>query len=220
MSPIAQHTQAFEFSHLDGDLFSGKRTAFGLHLIARQVAAVFFLDGVFNRQAVAVPTGDVLRVQPLELSRLDDHVLQNLVDGVAHVNLAIGIRRAIVQDELRFAQAGIPQFFVDTFVFPFFHPAGFAFGQIAAHGEGRVGQVQGAAVVSFGCGINGGIRFGHGVTQGNGGVTASQGQGCGRPRCGKQKPGAARGKVRQGALSNSGAQNGRHQIGRRGQGSA
>ena len=39
--------------------------------------------------------------------------------------------------------------FINTFVVPVFNPARFSLGQIAAHGEGRVGQVQGAAVVGF-----------------------------------------------------------------------
>jgi hypothetical protein len=63
--PVAQHAQALEVRHLDGDLLGGEGTALGLHLVARQVAAVLLLDGVFDRQAVAVPAGDVLRVQPL-----------------------------------------------------------------------------------------------------------------------------------------------------------
>ena len=111
---------------------------------------MLFLNRVFNRQAVAVPAGDVLRVQALELPCLDDHVLQNLVDGMAHVDLAIGVGRAVVQDELGLTQAGVTQLFINAFFFPFLHPARLAFGQVATHGEGRVGQVQGGAVVGFG----------------------------------------------------------------------
>jgi hypothetical protein len=82
------------------DLLGGEGAALGLHLVARQVAAVLLLDRVLDRQAVAVPARDVLRVEALELALLDDHVLEDLVDRVAHVDLAVGIGRAVVQDEL------------------------------------------------------------------------------------------------------------------------
>ena len=141
MTPIAEHTQAFELSHLDGDLLGGIGAAFGLHVVAREVAAMLFLDGVFNRQAVAIPAGDVLCVKPFELARLDDHVLQNLIHRMAHVDLAVGIRRAIMQDELRCIHPGIAQHFVDAFFIRFLHPTRLALGQVAAHGEGRIGQI-------------------------------------------------------------------------------
>ena len=97
--PFAQHAQALEVLHLQGDLLGGVGAALGLHLVAAQVAAVKLFDLVFDRQAVAVPAGHVMRVQALQLPGLDDHVLQDLVDRVAGVQLAIGIRWAVVQDE-------------------------------------------------------------------------------------------------------------------------
>ena len=98
--PVAQHTQALEFAALDVDLLGGKSAAPGLHLVARQIAAKFLFDGVFDGQAMAVPARNVDRIQPLELARFHDHVLQDLVDRVSHVNLAIGVRGAVVQHEL------------------------------------------------------------------------------------------------------------------------
>jgi hypothetical protein len=106
-------------------------------------------DGVFDRQAVAVPARHIHGVQPLELARLDDHVFQDLVGRVADMDLAVGVRGAVVQHKLRFAGAHVAQLFVNAFVVPLLDPAGFAFGQVAAHGERGVGQVQGAAVIGF-----------------------------------------------------------------------
>ena len=147
--PLSEYAHAFEVGHLLGDLFGGKGAAFSLNFVARQVSAVQFFDGVFNRQTMAIPARDVLRIHALELARLDDHVLQNLVGGMANVQLPVGIRRAIVQDEFGCAVARIAQFFIDAFFVPFLHPARLALGQVAAHGEGRIGQVQGAAIVGF-----------------------------------------------------------------------
>ena len=111
-----------------------------------------FFDGVFNRQAVAVPTGDVLRIKASQLAGLDDHVLEHFVEGVANVQLAIGIGRPIVQHKQGLAQARQAQFFVQTLVRPGFGPSGFAFGQVSAHGKRGVGQVQAGAVVGSGFG--------------------------------------------------------------------
>ena len=113
-----------------------------------------FFDSVFNRQTVAVPAGDVLRIKTGQLARLDDHVFQHFVQRVADVQFAVGIRRAVVQHKQRLAVARHTQLFVQTLLGPAFGPGRFALGQVAAHGEGRVRQVQRGAVI-------GGIRFGH-----------------------------------------------------------
>ena len=104
-------------------------------------------DGVFDRQAVAIPAGDVLRVKTGELLGLDDHVFQDLVDGVANVQFAIGVGRAVVQDKQRCAFARHPQALVQPGLVPLFDPTRLALGQVAAHGERGVGQVQGLGIV-------------------------------------------------------------------------
>ena len=106
-----------------------------------------FFNGVFNRQAVAVPAGDVLRVKASQLLGLDDHVLEHFVQRVADVQLAVGVRRAVVQHKQGSTLPGIAQFFVEALLVPGLHPGRLALGQIAPHGKGRVGQVQGAAVI-------------------------------------------------------------------------
>jgi hypothetical protein len=59
---------------------------------------------------------------------------------VADVDLAVGVGRAVVQDELGRAAAGVAQLLVDALVFPFLGPARLALGQVAAHGEGVSGM--------------------------------------------------------------------------------
>ena len=112
--PIAQHAQALEVLALLADLFGGEGAAFGLHVVSRELAAVQFFNRVFDRQAVAVPAGDVLRVKTGQLARLDDHVFQNLVDRVADVQFAVGVRRPVVQDKQWCAFARNPQALVQT----------------------------------------------------------------------------------------------------------
>ncbi len=78
MVPVAHHAEALEILALHVDLLEGELAA-GLaerarvHL-ARRLAARL-LDLVLDRQAVAVPAGDVGRVVAVERARLDDHVL-------------------------------------------------------------------------------------------------------------------------------------------------
>ena len=148
--PVAQHAQALEVLLLLGDLRRGVGAALGLHFVAAQLAAKLFFHRVFNGQAVAVPAGHVLRVKAIEHARLVDHVFQNLVDGMAHVKLAVGVGRAVVQHEFGVAAARGAQALVQAAAFfaafPAGDPARLAFGQFAPHGKRRVGQVQGVAV--------------------------------------------------------------------------
>jgi hypothetical protein len=150
MVPVTQHAQALELAHLQADLLGREGTAFRLHLVAWQVAPELLLDGVFDRQAVAVPARDVGGIHALELARLDDHVLEDLVDGVAHVDLAVRVWRTIVQHEFGMAAAGGAQLLIQALVFPRLDPLRFALGQVAAHRERRFGQVERGSVIGLG----------------------------------------------------------------------
>ena len=92
----AQHAQALEVFALLVDLLGGIRPALGLHVVTAQVAAVQLFDSVLDRQTMAVPAGNVLRIKARELLALDDHVLEHFVQRVADVQLAVGVGGAIV----------------------------------------------------------------------------------------------------------------------------
>ena len=147
--PVAQYAQAFEVLTLLVNLLGGKCTALGLHVVPSQVAAMQFFDGVFNWQAVAVPARDVLRIKTAQLLALDNHVLENFVQRVANMQFAVGVGRAVVQDKKRGTLAGIAQALVEAILVPGFDPGRFPLGQIAAHRERGVRQIQGAAVILF-----------------------------------------------------------------------
>jgi hypothetical protein len=71
--------------------------------------------------------------------------------------------RAVVQDEQRAAVAGVAQAVVEALRFPLRDPARLALGQVAAHRERRVGQVQRGPVVGWGAVVRGlGGVGGHG----------------------------------------------------------
>ena len=158
MLPVAEHPQALEVGPLQCDLLGGIGAALGLHVVAAQAPPVGLFDGVFDRQAMAVPAGHVLRVEAGQLPCLDDHVLQHLVDGMTHVDLPVGIGRAVVQDELGRVAAHVAQLLVQALFVPLLYPARLALGQVAAHREGRVGQVERGSVIGLGRGCSHGGR--------------------------------------------------------------
>src|SRR5262245_52285779 len=104
MLPIAQNTEAFELGPLDVDVLTrvsvagatnGRRVGRGIAFLAHLLG-----DLEFDRQAVTVPTGNVRSASTSDAVRLDDDVLENLVERRADVNVPIGEGRAVVQDEL------------------------------------------------------------------------------------------------------------------------
>src|SRR4030095_12376138 len=94
-----------------------------------------------DRQAVAVPDGNVRRVEAKHVVRLDDEVLENLVERVTHVDLAVCVRRTVVQQVLRGALAGRANLAIEVHRVPAGH--GFRLGclQVRLHREGGPWQV-------------------------------------------------------------------------------
>src|SRR3954452_17840988 len=62
-------------------------------------AVVLLLDLPFYRQPVAVPAGDVVGIEAEHLLALGHEILEDLVEGRADMDVAIGVRRAVMQDE-------------------------------------------------------------------------------------------------------------------------
>ncbi|MCY1188438.1 hypothetical protein D9M73_295480 [compost metagenome] len=63
------------------------------------------------------------------------------------VDAAVGVRRAIVQDELRATFADLPQLAVQIDAVPALQQFRLALGQTGLHRECRLGQVQGRFVI-------------------------------------------------------------------------
>ncbi len=134
------------------DVFGGVFLAFftdfglghGFGLVA-QFGHNFDLDG----QAVAVPAGDVGRLKAAHGFIFDDKVLEDLVDNVAHVDIAVGIGRAVVKNVHRGAAAGGLDFGIDSVFVPGFTLLGFALSEIGLHRKAGLRQVQGIPVTLF-----------------------------------------------------------------------
>ena len=66
----------------------------GLVKVDAEVLERFALD----RQAVHVPTGDEVGPAPIKQMDLDERIFEHAIEEVAHVQIAVGVRRSIVQN--------------------------------------------------------------------------------------------------------------------------
>ena len=107
-----------------------------VHIVLVQaLGPVLFLHLPLNWQAMAVPAGDVVRVAAQHLVGAVDDVLQDLVQAGADVQVAIGIGRPIVQDELLAPLAGVPLAVEQVHGLPALQDQRLPLGQAGAHGK-------------------------------------------------------------------------------------
>ena len=110
--PVGADPEPLQLLALNVDPLLGVSVALGAEFLDRHLVlvelllAVLLLDLLLDRQPVAVPAGHVGRVLAEHRPGADDDVLERLVDGVADVDVAVGVRRPVVEDELLAAGAG------------------------------------------------------------------------------------------------------------------
>ena len=109
--------------------------------------AHFLRDLEFDRQAVAIPARHVGRAEAAQGFVFDDDVLENLVQRGADVDVAVGERRAVVQDEFLRARALGLDFRIKPGGFPFLQPLRFPRDQVGLHREIGARQIQCVFVV-------------------------------------------------------------------------
>ena len=151
MRPVAEDAEADEIGLLQLDLACGITAAGSAkfrraHLRAR--LADFLLDLLLNRQAVAVPARDVRTIETEHLVRFDDDIFQDFIEGMADVNRAVGVGRAIVQDEFWAARERCALLAVNIVVLPESEDFRLTLRQITAHREIGSGQIQSVFIVS------------------------------------------------------------------------
>ena len=152
--PVADHAQPLEFGALDVDPLFGELPALapeldGLDLVlvpARRAVLLFYLP--FDRQSVTVPAGNIVGVLAQHLLGTVDHILENLVEGVADMQVAIGVRRPVMEDEGLAAARIFAQQVEEADGLPSGEDVRFALGKAGAHGKGGIRQKQRLPVVS------------------------------------------------------------------------
>ena len=145
--PVAQNAETNEVGLLPFDLLGGVGAATLAGQIRWLVLAEGGLDLVLDGQAMAVPTRYVRCVEPGEGTRTHNHVLDDLVHRMADVDVAVGVRRAIMQDELRASLADLPQLPVQVDAVPALQNLRLALWQTGLHRKCRGRQIEGRFVI-------------------------------------------------------------------------
>ncbi len=144
--PIAEHAEALELCALDVDVFAriGFASLADRRGVGAGVAGLAHLlrDLEFDRQAVAIPARDVRRTEAAERFVFDDDVLEDLVKRGADVDIAVGERRTVVQDELGRGGAGGLDALVKLGGLPMLETFRLARHEVGLHGEVRARQIQ------------------------------------------------------------------------------
>ena len=136
--PVAHDAHALEAGHLAVDVFLRIVVARAAEIGDAHGLVVELLlldDGALDGHAVVVPAGDVGRVVAAHGVGADDEVLERLVERVAHVDVTVGERRAVVQAEARLAVVLFEHFVVQVHVVPALEHLGLPLGKAGTHGE-------------------------------------------------------------------------------------
>ena len=109
-----------------------------------------FLHLQFDRQTMTIPTRHIGCIVAIERAAFYDDVLDHLIDRVADVNIAIGVRRTIVKNEFRLPAARLADFLVQAGTLPVFLNFRLALGKISFHGKSGLRKVEGTLVIGHG----------------------------------------------------------------------
>ena len=151
MLPVAEDAEALEFGLLDFYPLGGVLAAdLADHMSGQSLllALQFLFDLVLDGQAVAVPAGYIIGMVALHVPGLNDDVLQNLVEGVAHMDVAIGVGRAVMENI--FTERGIraDHGFEGIDIVPVFEPLGLLLDEVCLHGKFCFWQIKGFLIVA------------------------------------------------------------------------
>jgi len=96
---------------------------------------------VLDRKAVTVPARDVGRIVARHGLKFDNDVLEDLVQRVADMNVAVGVGRAVVQDK-PFVSSAVSDRAVQAGRLPARELRGFLLCEVGLHGEASRGEIQ------------------------------------------------------------------------------
>ncbi len=136
--PLAFDAEALELLRLDCDVLLGVRARRPpelerRHLVFLHAEILFYL--FLDRQPMAVPAWNVRGVIALHRAHANDEVLEQLIDDVPEVDVAIRVWGAVVEHVTRRAGAGFANAPVESHRLPRLEARWFTDGQVALLGE-------------------------------------------------------------------------------------
>src|SRR5215469_6479751 len=146
MFEITEDADALKLLALQIEIFLRVLAACATHLRRSHLqflAAKFFVDFDLNWKAVAIPSRDVWGVEAGHRLRFHNKIFERLIQCVAEVDLAVGIRRAVVQQVLGSTFSRFSNSLINADFLPEFQPFWLVLWQIRLHGEASFRQVQG-----------------------------------------------------------------------------
>ena len=153
MIPVTDDAEAFEFFALDIDPFLRERTALLAEFDDRHrvlvlaLGAILFLDLPFDRQAVTVPTRNVVGVVAKHLLAARHHVFENFIERVADMNVAVGVGRPVMQHEFCAALRALAQLSVEIDLAPALQYLRLLLRQARTHRKVRLRQIKRFGIV-------------------------------------------------------------------------
>ena len=143
--PVADDAQALEAFHLDADVLFGiglTGAAEVRHAHGLVVQLLLLDDGGFNGHTVVIPAGDIGGIVAPHGVGAGDKVLDGLVQGMTHMDGAVGEGRAVVKVEAGLALVLLEHLVVDVQLLPVPEHLRLPGGQPGTHGEVGFGKVQ------------------------------------------------------------------------------
>ena len=123
MIPVAQHAQPFEFFPLDIHKLMGVGITFCPQIQRRHAVTVHTHSvetGMFNRHAVRIPAGNIRSIIALGIFIFNDDIFQYFIQRMPHMDMAVGIRRSVMEYPLGMPFMQFLFLFINLVFFPEF----------------------------------------------------------------------------------------------------
>ncbi len=143
--PFTQDAEPFEFLalyiHELGGIIATKLPHFRLgDLVLFRAEVLLHLQ--FDGQAMAIPARHIGRLEAAHPLALQHDILQDLIEGMADMDMAVGIGRTIMENVFRLFPAHFGQLFIEAHLRPFPEDFHLFLGKICLHREAGFRQVQ------------------------------------------------------------------------------
>ena len=149
MLPVTKDPESTELAPLDVDELACILLGLLADLQGSEARGGFH-HAELDRQSVAIPSRNERGLESGHRLRFDDEILEYLVKGGPHMDIAVGKGRPVMQDELRSSLARPLDRRVKPLLLPLGQQFGFTLGETGLHREVGLGEKDGILVAGHG----------------------------------------------------------------------